>query len=273
MGQQPRREVKESCLATWGTPSATAGKTPFQLGTAPSQLGLSPFQLGTAPSQFGTGPASQLGTAPEQLGQSPRLLESLLRGHEALEALGIGCTRPTERPPHSLQEYDEWALAGGVAYDSAVLNKKAKHSQCSGVYWLPARGRWMMAFQFQYSSVHEVTEPKADGGFGVDVVRRLIYYGSSTALKLTAVRLVLSTDSESEACMAWGYCLGNARVLGLHSPQHYPNPIGKFSFGTSGQQILERNYDDVTHVEYHRVLPVELQSRGTKAPQQRNNQH
>ena len=41
--------------------------------------------------------------------------------------------------------------------------------------------------------------------------------------------------------------------------------LGKFSFGTSGQQILERNYDDVTHVEYrstgHRVLPVELQFR------------
>jgi hypothetical protein len=55
--------------------------------------------------------------------------------------------------------------------------------------------------------------------------------------------------------------LGNARLLGLHSPQHYPNPIGKFDFGESRQQTLERNYDDVTHVEYHRVLPVELQSR------------
>ena len=103
MGQQPRRKVKESCLATWGTPSAT-GKTPFQLGVAPSQLGLSPFQLGTAPSQ---------------LGQSPRLLESLLRGQETLETLDITCTRPTDRPPHSLQEYGEWALADGVAYDSA----------------------------------------------------------------------------------------------------------------------------------------------------------
>jgi hypothetical protein len=39
------------------------------------------------------------------------------------------------------------------------------------------------------------------------------------------------------------------------------NPIGKFDFGESRQQALERNYDDVTHVEYHRVLPVELQSR------------
>jgi hypothetical protein len=33
----PRREVKESCLATWGTRPAT-GKTPFQLGIAPSHL-------------------------------------------------------------------------------------------------------------------------------------------------------------------------------------------------------------------------------------------
>ena len=119
-----------------------------------------------------------------------------------------------------------------------------------------------MVFQFQYSSVHEVTEPKADVCFGVDVVRRLIYYGSSTALKLPVVRLVLSTDSESEACMAWDYCLGNARLLGLHSPQHYRNPIGKFNFGESrNTQFQESNYDDVTHVEYHRVLPVELQSR------------
>jgi hypothetical protein len=99
-----------------------------------------------------------------------------------------------------------------------------------------------MVFQFQYSSVHEVTEPKADVFFGVDVVRRLIYYGSSTALKLPVVRLVLSTDSESEACMAWDYCLGNARVLGLHSPQHYPNPIGKFNFGTSVGPPAENTY-------------------------------
>ena len=77
-----------------------------------------------------------------------------------------------------------------------------------------------MEFQFQYSSVHEVTEPKADGGVGVDVVKRLIYYGSSKALKLPVVYLVHHTDSESEACMAWDYCLGNARLLGLHSPQH-----------------------------------------------------
>jgi hypothetical protein len=59
--------------------------------------------------------------------------------------------------------------------------------------------------------------------------------------------------------MAWDCCLGNARLLGLHSPQHYPNPIGKFNFGASRQQFQESNYDDVTHVEYHRVLPVELQ--------------
>jgi hypothetical protein len=116
-----------------------------------------------------------------------------------------------------------------------------------------------MEFQFQYRSVYEVTEPKADGGVGVDVVRRLIYYGRSTALKLPAVALAHGTDSESEACMAWDYCLGNARLLGLHSPQHYPNPVGKFDFGTSIQQFQERNYDDVTHVEYHRILPVELQ--------------
>jgi hypothetical protein len=31
-----------------------------------------------------------------------------------------------------------------VAYDNAVLNKKAKHSQCSGVYWIPAQGKWRM---------------------------------------------------------------------------------------------------------------------------------
>jgi hypothetical protein len=62
--------------------------------------------------------------------------------------------------------------------------------------------------------------------------------------------------------MAWDYCLGNARLLGLHSPQHYPNHIGKFNIGTSKKQSLEqRNYDDVAHVEYHRVLPVDLQSR------------
>jgi hypothetical protein len=76
-----------------------------------------------------------------------------------------------------------------------------------------------------YSSVYEATEPKADGGVGVDVVRRLIYYGSSTALKPPQVRLEHIIDSESEACMAWDYCLGNARLLGLHSPQHYPNPL------------------------------------------------
>jgi hypothetical protein len=178
-----------------------------------------------------------------------------------LETLGIGCTRPTDRPPHSLQEYDEWTLADGVAYDSAVLNKKAKHSQCSGVYWLSTQGKWHMVFRFQYSSVHEVTEPKADGGFGVDVVKRLIYYGASKALKLPAVYLEHHTDSESEACMAWDYCLGNARLLGLHSPQHYPNPIGRYNFGTSRQQFHESNYDDVTYVEYHSVLPVELHSR------------
>ena len=96
----------------------------------------------------------------------------------------------------------------------------------------------------------------------MDVVQRLIYYGSSKALKLPVVSLVHYTDSESEACMAWDYCLGNARLLGLHSPQHYPNPIGKFDFGESrNTQFQERNYDDVTHVEYHRVLPVELYSR------------
>jgi hypothetical protein len=61
--------------------------------------------------------------------------------------------------------------------------------------------------------------------------------------------------------MVWDYCLGNARLLGLHSPQHYPNPIGRYKFGTSRQQFHESNYDDVTYVEYHRVLPVELQSR------------
>jgi hypothetical protein len=148
-----------------------------------------------------------------------------------------------------------------VAYNSAVLNKKAEHSQCSGVYWAPAEGKWRMLFQFQYSSVHEVTEPKADGGIGVDVVQRLIYYASSKALKLPGVQLSHYTDSETEACMAWDYCLGHARVLGLHSPQHYPNPIGKFNFGTSRQQFQESNYDDVTYVEYHRVLPVELQSK------------
>ena len=60
--------------------------------------------------------------------------------------------------------------------------------------------------------------------------------------------------------MACDYCLGNARLLGLHSPQHYPNPIGKFNFGESRQHFQESNYDDVTYVEYHRVLPVELQS-------------
>ena len=61
--------------------------------------------------------------------------------------------------------------------------------------------------------------------------------------------------------MAWDYCLGNARLLGLHSPQHYPNPIGKFNFGESVAQFQESNYNDVTHVEFHRVLPVELYSR------------
>jgi hypothetical protein len=61
--------------------------------------------------------------------------------------------------------------------------------------------------------------------------------------------------------MAYDYCLGNARLLGLHSPQHYPNHIGKFNFGVSRQQFQESNYDDVTYVEYHRVLlPVKLQS-------------
>jgi hypothetical protein len=53
----------------------------------------------------------------------------------------------------------------------------------------------------------------------------------------------------------------NVRLLGLHSPQHCPNPIGKFNFGASRQQLQESNYDDVTYVEYHRVLPVELQFR------------
>jgi hypothetical protein len=64
--------------------------------------------------------------------------------------------------------------------------------------------------------------------------------------------------------MAWDCCLGNARLLGLHSPQHDPNPIGKFNFGESAAQFQASNYDDVTHVdmvEYHRVLPVELYSR------------
>jgi hypothetical protein len=61
--------------------------------------------------------------------------------------------------------------------------------------------------------------------------------------------------------MAWDYCLGNARLLGLHSPQHYPNPIGTFNFGKSRPQSQESNYDDVTYAEYHRVLPVELHSR------------
>jgi hypothetical protein len=38
--------------------------------------------------------------------------------------------------------------------------------------------------------------------------------------------------------------------------------IGKFNFGVSRPQFQqESNYDDVTYVEYHRVLPVELQSR------------
>jgi hypothetical protein len=51
-------------------------------------------------------------------------------------------------------------------------------------------------------------------------------------------------------------------LLGLHSPQHYRNPIGKFNFGESrNTQFQESNYDDVTHVEYRRVLPVELHSR------------
>jgi hypothetical protein len=51
-------------------------------------------------------------------------------------------------------------------------------------------------------------------------------------------------------------------LLGLHSPQHYRNPIGKFNFGESrNTQFQESNYDDVTHVEYHRVLPAELHSR------------
>jgi hypothetical protein len=43
--------------------------------------------------------------------------------------------------------------------------------------------------------------------------------------------------------------------------QHYPNPIGRYNFGTSRQQFHESNYDDVTYVEYHSVFPVELQSR------------
>jgi hypothetical protein len=69
----------------------------------------------------------------------------------------------------------------------------------AGIYLLKAvadrrwristEGKWHMLFRFQYSSVHEVTEPKADGGFGVDVVNRLIYYGASKALKLPAVYL------------------------------------------------------------------------------------
>jgi hypothetical protein len=64
----------------------------------------------------------------------------------------------------------------------------------------------------------------------------------------------------------YDYCLGNARLLGLHSPQHYPNPTGRLevqfrNFGTSFQQFHESNYDDVTYAEYHRVLPAGLQSR------------
>jgi hypothetical protein len=69
------------------------------------------------------------------------------------------------------------------------------------------------------------------------------------------------SDVESEACMAYDYCLGHARLLGLHSPRHYPNPTGRFNFGTSYQQFHESNYDDVAYAEYHRVLPAGLQSR------------
>jgi hypothetical protein len=42
-------------------------------------------------------------------------------------------------------------------------------------------GKCRMWFLFQYSSVYKVTEPKADGAVGVDVVRRLIYCGSPKA--------------------------------------------------------------------------------------------
>jgi hypothetical protein len=59
--------------------------------------------------------------------------------------------------------------------------------------------------------------------------------------------------------MAWDNCLGNARLLGLHSPQHHANPLGKFSFGTSFAQTQESNYG-YNRVEYNRVLPVEFYS-------------
>ena len=39
-----------------------------------------------------------------------------------------------------------------------------------------------------------------------------------------------------------------------------PLASSKFNFGASRQQLQESNHDDVTYVEYHRVLPVELQS-------------
>jgi hypothetical protein len=145
MGQQPRnRQVKKICLAkAWGTRrSATAGKTPFQLDIAPSQHGRH-----TSCPLFSSAPilrsSAQLGTAaPEQLGRSPRRLlggESLLRGPRAARR-GPGYPRhylhrrPTDRPPHSLQEYDELGPCwrGGLR-QGRVLNKKAKHSQCTEV--------------------------------------------------------------------------------------------------------------------------------------------
>jgi hypothetical protein len=152
-------------------------------------------------------------------------------------------------------------LAGG-AYDSAVLNKKAKHSQCRGVSWNTHKGKWQMwlLFPLQFRPQGGAS-PKADGTTGVDVVP------SAKALDLPHVKLGLTAQSESEACMAWDYCLGNARLLGLHSPQRhaYTNPIGKFIFAGASKAMSPkpRNYDDVTHVEYayHRVLPVDLYSR------------
>jgi hypothetical protein len=97
--------------------------TPYLLGIAPSQLGTNPFAQGAAPSQMGTAP-SQMGTAPSQLGICPRQLKSLWRSQESLGVLSIPITRPTDREPHSLYEYEQWLQLDGVAYD-AVLGSPA----------------------------------------------------------------------------------------------------------------------------------------------------
>jgi hypothetical protein len=108
----------------------------------------------------------------------------LWRSQESLEVLSIPITRPTDRAPHSLYEYEQWLQLDGEAYDAVLGDKKAaeRHSQCEGVTW--GKRGWFAQMNFHYSTEIPITVPNQDGSMGVTTTLRRVYFTANSHFNL-----------------------------------------------------------------------------------------